>query len=220
MPGNIGLPSRNRAIRFSRSSSLTRREARRCSLKGLWRNSPRVLGKLMVGTPEKNNLDWIITPGSCRLSAAAVSSASVSGSADARSNRSLPKPCYYLVLHPERSDHALVPLRGILPRGRIPRERPAPSRQWNLRTCLPKPLRIAARSGPLFLDRQCPVGPFQPCRRLLAGLPCRQFRSAQEPARACPGRGHAGHVAESCPLVRAASRGPVNLTFANQRTGS
>src|SRR6266404_7400230 len=49
MPGNIGLPSRSRDIRFSRSSSFTRRELRRCAVKGLWRNSPRVRAELMVG---------------------------------------------------------------------------------------------------------------------------------------------------------------------------
>src|SRR6266851_5559612 len=52
MPGNIGLPSRNREMRFSRSSSFTRREPRRCAVKGLRRNSPRVRAKLMVGTSE------------------------------------------------------------------------------------------------------------------------------------------------------------------------
>src|ERR1700686_168505 len=53
MPGNIGPPSRSRDIRFSRSSSFTRREPRRCAVKGLWRNSPRVRATLMVGTPQK-----------------------------------------------------------------------------------------------------------------------------------------------------------------------
>src|ERR1700733_3311748 len=52
MPGNMGPPSRSRAIRFSRSSSLTRRARRRGSVKGLRRNSPRVREKLMVGTPK------------------------------------------------------------------------------------------------------------------------------------------------------------------------
>src|ERR1700730_3952231 len=55
MPGNIGPPSRSRAIRFSRSSSLTRRVPNRCSVKGLRRNSPRVRGKFMVGTPKIEN---------------------------------------------------------------------------------------------------------------------------------------------------------------------
>src|ERR1700730_1765160 len=49
MPGNIGPPSRSRDIRFSRSSSFTRRELRRCAVKAPWRNSPRVGAELMVG---------------------------------------------------------------------------------------------------------------------------------------------------------------------------
>src|ERR1700719_4278173 len=49
MPGNIGPPSRSRDIRFSRSSSFTRRELRRCAVKAPWRNSPRVRAELMVG---------------------------------------------------------------------------------------------------------------------------------------------------------------------------
>src|ERR1700694_5394011 len=62
MPGNIGPPSRRRVIRFSRSSSLTRRDARRCAVKGLWRNSPTVRAKLMVGTSEGDSLMRIIPP--------------------------------------------------------------------------------------------------------------------------------------------------------------
>src|ERR1700687_488158 len=62
MPGNIGLPSRSRDIRFSRSSSFTRREPRRCAVKGLWRNSPRVRAELMVGTSEGDSLMRIIPP--------------------------------------------------------------------------------------------------------------------------------------------------------------
>src|SRR5580698_11089029 len=60
MPGKIGLPSRSRDIRFSRSSSFTRRDWRCCAVKGLWRNSPRVRAKLMVGTPKGNDLKRII----------------------------------------------------------------------------------------------------------------------------------------------------------------
>ena len=47
-------------IRFSRISSLTLREARRCSENGLSRNSPRVWAMLMVGTPKENSLKRII----------------------------------------------------------------------------------------------------------------------------------------------------------------
>src|SRR5580658_861617 len=64
MPGKIGLPSRSRDIRFSRSSSLTRRDPSCCALKGPWRNSPRVRAKLMVGTPKGNDLKRIIPPAS------------------------------------------------------------------------------------------------------------------------------------------------------------
>src|SRR5260370_36124739 len=49
MPGNIEPPSRSRDIRFSRSSSFTRRELRRCAVKAPWRNSPSVRAELMVG---------------------------------------------------------------------------------------------------------------------------------------------------------------------------
>src|SRR5258707_3402832 len=54
MPENIGPPSRSRDIRFSRSSSFTPRAPRRCAVKGLWRDSPRVRANLMVGNLRRN----------------------------------------------------------------------------------------------------------------------------------------------------------------------
>jgi hypothetical protein len=39
--------------------------------------------------------------------------------------------CCHLIWQPEGSNHAVVPLSGVLLRGRIPREHPAPSRQWD-----------------------------------------------------------------------------------------
>src|SRR5271156_5534857 len=57
MPGKMGASSgrpacsRNRAIRFSRISSFTRREARRLSENEEARNSPNVRALLMAGTP-------------------------------------------------------------------------------------------------------------------------------------------------------------------------
>src|SRR5437016_10655159 len=51
MPGNTDPVSRSFVIRLSRNSSFTRRLRRRCSENGLCRNSPRVRGRLMTGTP-------------------------------------------------------------------------------------------------------------------------------------------------------------------------
>src|SRR3984893_6588502 len=64
MPGNIGPPSRSRDIRFSRSSSFTRRELRRCAVKAPWRNSPRVWAELMVGNLRRKqpNADYTAAP--------------------------------------------------------------------------------------------------------------------------------------------------------------
>src|SRR4051812_25215724 len=45
MPGKIGPPAFNFAIRLSRSSSFTRRVRRRCSLNSLFLSSPRVVGR-------------------------------------------------------------------------------------------------------------------------------------------------------------------------------
>jgi len=105
--------------------------------------------------------------------------------------------------------NALVPLCGVLLRGRIPREHPTPSRQWDLGACLPEPLRITTRGGLVLLDGQCPMGPLQPCRRLPARLSCRQLQSAQDPARARPRGGHPDHVANACPRTRTVPRGTV-----------
>ncbi len=70
MPGNNGPPSRRRAIRFSRSSSFTRRARRRGSVKGLRRNSPRVREKLMVGTPKMKPYADYTAGERCRVSSA------------------------------------------------------------------------------------------------------------------------------------------------------
>src|SRR5215470_763606 len=51
MPGNTDPVARSLLMRLSRNSSFTRRLRRRCSEKGLCRNSPRVRGRLMTGTP-------------------------------------------------------------------------------------------------------------------------------------------------------------------------
>src|SRR5579883_1340495 len=55
MPGNTGPGCCSFPIRFSRSSSFTLRARKRCSEKELWRSSPRVRGRLMIGTPNKTN---------------------------------------------------------------------------------------------------------------------------------------------------------------------
>src|ERR1700679_3729673 len=59
MPGKMLTSScwRRRAMRLSRSSSLTWRVRRRSSEKSLWRNSPRVRGRDMK-TPERNFGDY------------------------------------------------------------------------------------------------------------------------------------------------------------------
>src|ERR1022692_3738285 len=108
-----------------------------------------------------------------------------------------------------RYNNALVPLRGLLLRGRIPREQPAPSRQWDLGACVPEPLRIPTRRRLVLLDDQCPLGPLQPCRRLPARLSCRQLQSAQDPARALARGGHPDLVANACPRIRTVPRRPV-----------
>src|SRR5271163_83859 len=110
----------------------------------------------------------------------------------------------------EGAKNALVPLSGVLLRRHIPRECLAAFGQRNLRTRLPKSLRLATWSGIVFIDSQCLVGRVQPCRRLLARLPCRQLRSAQDPARARPWSGNPAHVAELRSLFRAVSRRALN----------
>ena len=112
---------------------------------------------------------------------------------------------------PEGSNHALVPLCRVLLRGRIPRQHPAPSRQRDLGTCLPEPLRISTGGRLVLLDGQCLMGPLQPCRRLPARLPCRQLQSAQDPACARPRGGYPAHVAHACPRIRTVPRGTVSL---------
>src|SRR5208337_1604151 len=115
-----------------------------------------------------------------------------------------------MVSQPEGSNHALVPLLLVLFRGRIPREHPPPSRQWDLGECLPEPLRITTGGRLVLLDGQRPMGPFQPCRGLPARLSCRQFQSAQDPTRARPRGGHPDHVANACPRIRTVPRGAVS----------
>src|SRR6266436_862018 len=56
MPGKIAPPWRSFAIRLSRISSFTRRVLSRCSLNGLWRNSPSVRGRLMMENPQWKQL--------------------------------------------------------------------------------------------------------------------------------------------------------------------
>src|SRR5580692_283763 len=116
-----------------------------------------------------------------------------------------------LVRQPGGSNHALVPLCGLLLRGLIPRERPAPSGQWDVGACLPEPLRITTRGRFVLLDGQCSVGPLQSCCWLRARLSCRQLRSAQDPACAGARGGHPASVAHACPHIRTVPRGPVNL---------
>src|SRR5580704_8551575 len=116
-----------------------------------------------------------------------------------------------LVRQPGGSNHALVPLCGLLLRGLIPRERPAPSGQWDVGACLPEPLRITTRGRFVLLDGQCSVGPLQSCCWLRARLSCRQLRSAQDPACAGARGGHPASVAHSCPHIRTVPRGAVSL---------
>src|SRR5271163_5141351 len=61
----------------------------------------------------------------------------------------------------EGAKNALVPLSGVLLRRHIPRECLAAFGQRNLRTRLPKSLRLATWSGIVFIDSQCPVGRVQ-----------------------------------------------------------
>src|SRR5271169_5104764 len=122
MPANIGPPSRSRNIRFSRNSSLTRRDPRRSAEKGLWRNSPRVRAELMVGTSE-----GLALSGLYRSRALAAFSRQLS---PRRSRRALacidprldlrapPVTPVTLFWQSEGAHHALVSLPGILPRGR------------------------------------------------------------------------------------------------------
>src|ERR1035438_3296908 len=97
-------------------------------------------------------------------------------------------------------------LWGLLLRGRIPRQRPAPSRQWDLGARLPEPLRITTRGRLVLFDGQCPMGPLQPGRRLPAGLSRRPLRSAQYRAYARARGGHRDHVAHACPRIRTVPR--------------
>ena len=60
---------------------------------------------------------------------------------------------------------------------------------------------------------ECPMGPFQPCRRLPAGVSCRQLQSAEDATRACPRGGHPAYVANAFPSIRTVPRGDVSLPF-------
>jgi hypothetical protein len=106
---------------------------------------------------------------------------------------------------------ALVSLFSVLLRRRVPGERAASSGEWDVRACFSEPVRIATRCRLVLLDGQCFVGPVQPCRRLPAGLSCRQFQSAQDATRPRPGGGRSDHVGHACPYIRKASRWSLRL---------
>src|SRR5580698_1964455 len=103
---------------------------------------------------------------------------------------------------PQGTHHALVPLRFLLLRRRISRQRPTPSHQRNFRKPLPKPIRQASRRRPFLVLRQCPLGFLQSRHSLPAPLPRWLLQPAQHRAgRHCRSR-HPRHVPDTRQSLR------------------
>jgi len=106
---------------------------------------------------------------------------------------------------------AVVPRRCLLLRGRFSCEHAPSSRQRNLRTPFPAPVRISAGRRPVVLHGQ-PWGALQPRRGLLTHLPRRELRSAQDPARAPPRGRYPRHLAHGRAELRSLPWGTAELS--------
>src|SRR5579871_8880 len=120
---------------------------------------------------------------------------------------------YTLSVTPEGRSNALVPLLGVLFRGRLPGELGSTFREWCVGPPLPESVCHSARCGVVVLDGECAVGPFQSRDWISSCVPGWELRTAEAPARPASCGRRPDHVDHARSHLRPLLRRPVSLPF-------